>query len=56
MKVESDQKLASPTEEILEITITFNPKNPEEEGLAAMLATIIDLVKNYNRLNSLAGD
>lgn len=56
MKITSDQKLASPTEEILDIQIVFNPKNPEEEGLAALVATLTDLVKNYQRLNTLVDD
>lgn len=56
MKVELNQMLNTPTEEILEIKIIFNPKNDEEEGLAAVVATITDLVKNYNRLNTLVDD
>ena len=56
MKIVSEQHLKTATEEELMIYITFNPQNPEEEGLAAMLATIADLVKNYNRINTLVGD
>ena len=56
MKIESEQKLISATEEHLDIHITFNPANEEEERLAAMIAVTVALVKDYHRLNTLVGE
>ena len=44
MKVDFSQDLISPTEEVIQIQISFNPQDPIHEGYAAMIHTIIDTV------------
>lgn len=56
MKVTANQSLVSTTEETLDIKVVWNPSNPEEDGMVALVATLIDLVNKYNRLNTLVDD
>lgn len=49
MKISSQSKIESPTKELLTIEIEFNPNDPNEEGAAALVATLVDLL-NRNRL------
>ncbi len=56
MQIDFDQNLLTQIKETLDIHIEFNPSNPEEEKLAAMIYTIVDLVKGYHRLNTLVDD
>ncbi len=56
MKIDCEQNIVSLNEETLDIYISFNPGNAEEEKLAAMIYTIVDLVKGYHRLNTLVDD
>lgn len=56
MKITSDQKLVSSTEETLDIKITWNPSNMEEERLVSMVAVMTALINDYHRLNTLVGD
>lgn len=45
MKITSDQMLDTPTRELLKIEIEWNPKNDAHEGHVAMIATVIDTVR-----------
>jgi hypothetical protein len=52
MKIEEKSKIISTTEEHLTLDITFDPSNDGEERLVALIATLTDLVKEFNKLNT----
>lgn len=56
MKITAERKLESSDKETLKIELEWDPNNPNEEGLVALVATLADLVKNYHVLNTAAGD
>lgn len=49
MKITSDQKIESPSKEVLDIHIEFDPSNPTEEGYVALVGTLVDLI-NRNKV------
>jgi hypothetical protein len=56
MKVKSERKLESANKETLKIELEWDPTNESEEGLVALVATLTDLVKQFNVLNTAASD
>lgn len=49
MKITSNQKIETPYREVLDIHIEFDPSNSIEEGYAALVGTLVDLI-NRNKL------
>lgn len=55
MKVISKRTLEASNKETLDIHLEWDPSNESEEGLVALVATLADLVKQFNRLNTEPG-
>lgn len=53
MKVEITSKIESLEKEVLDIHIEFNPSDEKEEGLAAIVATVADLVHRHKKATDL---
>ena len=56
MKISAERNLESASKETLSITMEWNPGIDSEESLVALVATIVDLVNNYNRFNTESED
>lgn len=56
MKIEIKSKIESTSLETVDIHIEFNPMDERDEGLAAVVVTITDLVKEYNRLHQMMNE
>lgn len=54
MIVDIKSKIESINKEIVDIHIEFDPMNHDEEKLAALITAMTDLIKNYDRLNTLS--
>lgn len=54
MIVEITSKIESVSKEVVDIHIEFDPMNHSEERLAAIITAMTDLIKNYDRLNTLS--
>ena len=52
MKITANRNLETASKEILDIKIEFDPSNENEEGYAALIATLIDTVKRVVVLES----
>lgn len=53
MKITIKSKIESTSLETVDIHIEFDPLNPRDEGLAAIVTTISDLVREYEQLSKL---
>lgn len=49
-------EVVSSTLEKVDIHIEFDPSKDEEEGLASLIATLVDLVAKYDHMNNLVKD
>jgi hypothetical protein len=56
MKINFDREIVSSTEEVMKINISWNPANNDEDTLVAIATSVFELIKRYNRLNTLVGD
>jgi len=54
MKIEAKRNLISSEEEILDLHIEWNPALQDEDRYVALIATLVDFVNDYNRLNRLS--
>jgi hypothetical protein len=56
MKLTANRNIVSPTKEVLDIHLEWDPSNEEQDGLAALVATLVDLVTKYYNLNTLVDE